>query len=385
MPVTVMTSRERIMAILNKERETDRVGWSPLVDGYYMSSLASGKDIIDVFREINADVMERHVFTWACNLRKQRTGKEQESNTSTDFTENGVRVKEEFKKVEKGTLYTQQYEIPGHVLTSKSIYTDHSPFIPFPLEYFIKNADDIEAFIYVKKKEKYSETYANFIEEEKRIGDFGIATDSAPTSPIQEIIQHLTGIEKFYTEFFPDHLSKIKKLIEVMHEKNMEAYRLIAGSPAPVIINYENTSTTLVSPEIYEKYSLAFIDEYADIMHKKNKIYLTHRCGKLKGLVDLLRKGKDDGIVDISPEPTGDIDIWDARQAWPDKIVQGGIDPTMLTQWTVEQIKDYVRKILKMTDGTDRLIIGTADATPKDAKMANLMAVGEVVTEKMPG
>ena len=373
-----MTSRERLLAILNKEKEVDRVGWSPLIDGYYMSSLSPEKDIIDAFKEINADVMERHVFTWNSNLENKKIGKDLDNN-SISFAENGVIVSEKLKKVEKGTIFTRQYEIPGHNLTSKSIYTKESPFIPFPLEPFIKTTEDIEAYIYVKKREKYTERFSDFIKEDNRIGEAGIATDTAPTSPIQDIIQHLIGIEKFYTVFFTDYLNELEKLMEVMHEKNLEAYKLLANSPAPVVISYENTSTTLVSPAIYEKYSLPYIDDYADILHKKNKIFLTHRCGKLRGLVGLLKKGKDDGIIDISPEPTGDLNIWDARKAWPDKIVQGGLDPTFFIQWSPGKVKDYVKLILNEAGGRDRLIIGTADATPKDAKIENLKAVGEVI------
>lgn len=379
-----MNSRERLLRILNNEPGIDRVGWSPLIDGYYMSSFPKKRDIIEVFREINADVMERHVFTWNSNFENKKIGIDSDDNSLIGFTENGIRIKEELKKVEKGTLLIKQYEIPGHILTSKSVYTKESPFIPFPLEYYIKTPEDIEAFIYIKKKEKYIERYSNFIEEDKRIGDMGIATDSAPTSPVQEIIQHLTGIEKFYTLFLTDNPGELDRLIEVMHEKNIEAYKLIAKSPAKVVVNYENTSTTLVSPAIYEKYSLNYIDDYADILHKKNKIYLTHRCGKLKELVDLLRKGKDDGIIDISPEPTGDLDIWDALEAWPDKIVQGGLDPTILTQWSTEKVKDYISLILSRADG-DKLIIGTADATPKDAKIENLIAVGQVIDKEWSG
>ena len=373
-----MTSRERLLAILNKEKEIDRVGWSPLIDGYYMSSLSPEKDILDAFKEINADVMERHVFTWNSNLENKKIGKDLDSN-SISYTENGVKASEELKKVEKGTLLTRQYEIPGHIVTSKSIYTKESPFIPFPLEPFIKTAEDIEAFIYIKKREKYIERFSNFVKEDNRIGEAGIATDTAPTSPIQDIIQHLIGIEKFYTVFFTDHLNEIEKLMEVMHEKNIEAYKLLANSPASVVISYENTSTTLVSPAIYEKYSLPYIDDYADILHKKNKIFLTHRCGKLMGLIGILKNGKDDGIIDIGPKPTGDLNIWDAREAWPDKIVQGGLDPTILTQWSPGKVKDYVRFILNKTGSRDRLIIGTADATPKDANIENLKAVGEVI------
>ena len=240
---------------------------------------------------------------------------------------------------------------------------------------------DIDPYIEVKKREKYIERFEDFVKEDSRIGDMGIATDSSPTSPIQSVIQHLTGIEKFYTLFFTEHLAELERLMDVMHEKNLEVYRLIARSPARVVIDYENTSTTLVSPQIYEKYSLRQIDDYADILHGAGKIFLTHRCGKLKGLAGLLKKGKDDGIIDISPGPTGDLDIWDAREIWKDKIVQGGLDPTSLSHWPVERLKDYVKEILEKTGYGDRLIIGSADATPQDAKLENLKQVGKILED----
>lgn len=374
-----MESRERLLAILNKEKSPDRAGWSPLVDGYFMSSFSENKDIIDVFKEIKADLMERHVFTWSSSFENKKIGLKNNKNNVIEISENGVRIKEELRKVKKGIEIIRQYEIPGHVLTSRSIYTKESPFIPFPLEYAIKTPEDMEAYVDIKNKEKYVRKYSRFIKEDLRIGNIGIATDTAPTTPVQEIIQHLTGIEKFYTKFLLDYRKKLEELMEVMHEKNLEVYRIVADSPSKIVINYENTSTTLVSPEIYEKYSLQYINDYSDILHSKDKIYLTHRCGKLKGLIDLLKKGKDDGIIDISPKPTGDLDIWDAQELWPDKIVQGGLDPTTLTHWTIDRLKDYVRMILDKTDSHERLIIGTADATPKNAKLENLIVVGEVL------
>ena len=70
----------------------------------------------------------------------------------------------------------------------------------------LKTVEDIEAFIYIKRREKYIEKFSNFTEEDNRIGNAGIATDTGPTSPIQAIIQHLIGVEIFYTVFFTDYL-----------------------------------------------------------------------------------------------------------------------------------------------------------------------------------
>lgn len=383
---SIMTSRERLMAILNREKKVDRVAWSSLIDGYFMSSFPPGKDIIDIFKEINADVMERNVFTWESNIMKwvlpRISDEGSESYIVERYVGDGVSVSKEETTDEKGTLLTLKYKTPGYTLTGRFLFTKGSPYISYPIEPLIKTIEDLEAYEYIKKKEKYIPNYSNFIKEDKRIGDTEIATDIGPESPIQTLITVLIGVEKFYTVFFVDYLDKLISLMDMMHEKNLECYEIIANSPADVVIDYENTSTTLVSPEIYKRYSLPCINDYADILHERNKIYLTHRCGKLKNLLVFLREGRDDGITEISPAPTGDLNIWDAWEALPNKIVMGGIDPTFLTQWSPEQIKEYVWVILMNVRGGERLIIGTADATPKDAKIENLKAVGECIIEE---
>ena len=350
--------------------------------GYFMSSFPDSKDIIDVFKEIHADVMERHVYTWQ-GIIEHRKGISRlntlNNSSNQAYSESEITVSRETQPHENGTLLTVEYDIPGYRLTSEFLYTEESPYIPFPVKPLIRTVEDLEAFTYIKKRERYIPNYSYFLKEDQRIGDAGIATDTGLTSPIQELIQVVIGIEKFYTEFYLNHLEKLEKLLRIMHEKNLECYEIIADSPAEVVINYENTSTTLVSPDIYKTYSHGCIDDYADVLHRKDKIYLTHRCGLLKNLMGLIKKGKDDGIVDISPEPTGDVTLLEAREALPGKIVMGGIDPTFLTQWSAEQIGDYVKDIISRVGSGARIILGTADATPKDAKMENLTTIGKIV------
>jgi uroporphyrinogen-III decarboxylase len=164
-----------------------------------------------------------------------------------------------------------------------------------------------------------------------------------------------------------------------MHESNLRGDEVIAASPAEVVIGYENTSTSFISPAIHRKYASPCINDYADLLHEHGKIYLTHRCGTLQALVDEIREERDDGVVDISPEPTGNLPLWEAKEAWPDKVVLGGFDATFLTNWTTQQIRNYAREILERSNGLDRLILGSADAVPKTARTENLRAVGEFV------
>ena len=78
---------------------------------------------------------------------------------------------------------------------------------------------------------------------------------------IQLIINLLIGIEAFYTEFFVEHLEPLESLMQAMHRRNLRAYEVMAESPADVVIGYENTSTTYISPTIYRKYVTGFQGE----------------------------------------------------------------------------------------------------------------------------
>lgn len=382
-----MNSRERLMTVLRGEGLPDRVPWAPLIDGYYMSSRPPGTDILDAFREVEADIMERHVWTYRMNMNLPREpGAVERFMTEGEITfeEEGVVVGLKLEAHPKGRLLTRTYEIPGRTLTETGLFTEQSPYLPFPVEPLLKSVDDMKAYEYVLKRRRFEPNYDVFVREDERIGAEGIATDSGLTSPIQELLQHLIGIEAFYTTFYTDHLAELESLMTVMHESNLDAYEVMAASPADIVIGYENTSTSFISPTIHRKYVSPCINDYADLLHERDKVYLTHRCGTLRALAEAIRDERDDGVVDISPEPTGDLPLWEAKKAWPEKVVLGGFDATFLTSWRPDRIRDYARRILAESNGIDRLILGSADAVPKTARVENLKAVGAFVKEWAP-
>ncbi len=376
-----MRSRERILAVLRGEA-VDRLPWVPLLDGYYMTAQPPGTDVLEAYREVGADVMERAVWTYGWNLSLPRDPDDLqrfEAGEAVRFVDEGVAVSVCLRDEPKGRMLTRTYEIPGRTLTERALYTEQSPYIPFPVEMLVKDSEDLDAYRYIVERRRFFPNYEAFAREDERVGDAGIATDAGQPTPIQDLLQHVIGIEPFYTTFYTDHLAQLESVMRTMHRKNLEAYEVMAESPAEVVIDYENTSTSYISPAIYAKYVSPCINDYADVLHERGKAYLTHRCGLLKGLLDLIRAEHDDGIVDISPAPTGDTSLWEAKRAWPDKVVIGGIDPTFLTSWHVARLRAYVEEIHRQVRGCTGIMIGSGDAVPKDAVIENLKAVGDVV------
>lgn len=313
----LMTSRERILRVLHGE-VPDRIPWTPLIDPYYLSSLTMPMNQFDAVRAFGGDIFARHVDVFR-----------EAFQTSVEVHENGNKVVrrvipkadiEIITKIVEGCL-TETSNTPIGVLQSKWIYNEHTPYIPFPVEHKLKTLHDVKILKYLSENIGFEPCYDLFEKADAEIGEDGLATATAPGTPFHDLLEEDFGIEKCYYMIY-DHPHEMEDLMEIMHEQRKKAYMIVAGSPAQVVIGYENTSSTTMSPRMYEKYCETQINEYAEIMRKSGKIYLTHMCGKLKGLEKQLSRGHMDGITDIAPEPTGDVSIAEARRMWgPDKSV----------------------------------------------------------------
>ena len=172
---------------------------------------------------------------------------------------------------------------------------------------------------------------------------------------------------------------QINSMVEAMHVKYKEAYRILASSPALVVIGYEDVSTSTSSPDIYRKYTMRYLDEYSDIVHAGGKIFLTHMCGLLKGLADLIGQGRMDGVDSVTPPTTGNLPIDEARSAWPGKIIVGGLEPKSLVTLSVEEVNAYTLDTLRRAAPGEGIILSTGDATAFGTPLENLQAVTDVV------
>ena len=103
---------------------------------------------------------------------------------------------------------------------------------------------------------------------------------------------------------------------------------IAAKGPSEVFICYENTNVANSSPTWFEKYELPSLNTYADIVHQYDKKMLIHMCGRINQIIEPIAHAKFDGIIDVSPPPTGDIDFVSTIPLFfeKQKILAGGIE-----------------------------------------------------------
>jgi len=372
-----MTSKERLLTVF-RGKKPDRIPWAPLIDGYFTISLKKkGIDmsVVEALRYIGADILERHVPTYTDILQMGASYMLDVGKGA--LTQGNVKVSTKLDK-KTGELFAK-YETPVGILNEKYLYTESSPYLPFPIESKIKKKEDLKIYKYLLENIKHKPCIDEFQTEADYIGNDGLATASGPSTPLLRVVQREIGVERFYY-FLYDYPKDVEEILDIMHERNKAIYRTIIASPSEVIIDHENTSTTLHSPKIYERYCLTQINDYADIVHSAGKIFLTHMCGTLNNLMELIDRGKMDGITDVAIPPTGDLDLSKALKVWgKNKVVMGGIDATAFTQLSIRGIKEYTRDMLRKVIPGDNFILGSADATPYGTPVENLRAVTEVV------
>lgn len=356
-----MTGRERIMATLKGEPH-DRVAFAPLIDGYYTSSLAEQgiepMDEIETLRYIGADIFLRHcpgyhgVFSddIVCTVEELPDGSRMET-----------------RRTPVGEITTILIKVGGTYFRKK---------------HYVETVEDLAVVKYIADHTEYVIDYDAFRAVDERIGDDGIPTISLPLTPIQEMLQRDVGVENFVYMLY-DYEEEVRDYMNSLHERNLRCFKTLANAPEDmkVFIAYEDTSTTVMGPDWFEEFCTNQINEYADIMHAGGKIYITHMCGKLTGMLDELPKLKVDGIDSVCPPTTGDLKACDALSNLPGKVIIGGLEPPGLQRMSVDEAREAARTVLEECKDYDRFILCTGDATSFGTPIENLKVIADLVKE----
>ena len=174
----------------------------------------------------------------------------------------------------------------------------------------------------------------------------------------------------------------MKEYFEAANARNIRQYQVIAEAPCELVISYEDTSTTVMSKDMFVNFTAPAINEYADILHKANKKFITHMCGKVSGFIDEIGAGRQDGIDSLCPPTTGDLCANDARAVWGNKrVIIGGIEPPSLSRFTVDETIENVKAVIKSMANNNGFILSTGDAVPYGTPIENLVCISHLIKE----
>lgn len=331
-----MTARKRMLTVL--ERGTpDMVPWS-----FYPVLIPRGE-------------VERIARNAGCGLYLHNPA------WHTEIHNVEICVREEWKD-KKTKVITRTLHTPvGSV--SEKVTEDPGYHSPWWIEYRIKNISDYRVVKFMVENTHYYEDFDYFITAEEDLGEDGIVGASVGYSPVWLLMYVYMGIEQFSLDLY-DHPKQLAELIYLIGEKQSEAFRIAARSPARVVHSDDSLTGNFISPRMYKKYCQPFYNKQGQLLHEHNKIYAVHMDGKLKCLRNLIKDTEVDVIESFTLlEQGGDLPIEEARSIWEDKIIIINF-PASLILGGRDKAKSFMLNLFKKIDPANNFIVEISEDLP---------------------
>jgi hypothetical protein len=354
-----MTGKERVRAVLNHE-STDRLAFVPCIDPYFRSGLDTPFNQMDIY-ELQA----------ACGSDMLRGV----SFCKTRFDETVQHVHQENRNGE----IIDFYSTPLGDLKEVQRFTEQSPYIPFPTEYLIKRIDDLKVYRYLLHHMIIEADYENINFLIKKFDNLMVSC-SVEDSSFRQLLTKKIGVENFVYLFYENQ----HELEETFHDLAMHfnnQLHIAAQNPSEVFICYENTNVANSSPDWFKKYELPSLNTYADIVHQYGKKILIHMCGRINQIIEPIAEANFDGIIDVSPPPTGDIDFMKTIPLFSgkQKILAGGIECNTFVLKDLKIFEERISILLDEIPVRSGFMLGSGDAVPMGASLQHFEIIQKLL------
>ena len=327
-----MTGRERMEYTLRGEK-TDRVPLTTIPDEAARSIMPDEYrtcDYIEFYKKIGYDI-----------LMFGKYGMPDESRPVDPFT---VTYPFGSSACEENGVWSHTRKLGRSVLVGK-----HSK--GHPVKYPVETPEDAAVLLdfYDGAKIQKNENYMESLHAaERAVGEHGIFALTLEPSPVQLLIEIECGMENFYY-LLQDAPDLMKRLIDAMYGIRRQEYQITAEAPYSLVIPVENTSTTMISPSFYHKYSLEHIAAFSEIMHANNKKAVIHMCGHLKNLLHEFKAARIDGIHALTEPTVGDCTYETALDVLGEETIIIGapnVDKFQSPSATPESVRECVKTVL---------------------------------------
>jgi uroporphyrinogen-III decarboxylase len=210
----------------------------------------------------------------------------------------------------------------------------------------------------------------------KERGQRGVFLTGWGTSPLMNLVQHVMGLAG--TNFLlADHPSEMEELIDLMHRDNLARAAFVArNTPADIVISVENTSTTLISPQQFEKYCYKHLCDYGRAIESAGKMHELHMCGHTRALLPRINAIPAASIEAYTSPTLGNTRLADGRASAPGKTLVGGTNVNVWL-WPVERIKEYIVTEVAACVDNRRTVLTTAGVAPPGCPAERFRDIGE--------
>ncbi len=353
-----MTPRQRVLAALAGE-PVDRLPWCPFlayVWGTFPENVQK-MSMLEFHNAVGADPLWRGGH---CPVSECPPGEL------------------DIQEVVDETGKTRVYTTPVGTLTER-YHASRIGNTQFIVDHVLKCEEDYKVLCWIEES-------TTFVYNAQATADYIANTEGVTMAMLvprcktafQRLIEEYAGTAEvvYALADFPD---TVETLWRQMVANDLTAARLAAQADFQHWLTWEDSSTTNYSPTMYERYIASEISQWCDILADHGgKKYHQHACGLLKGILPAMVAQGVGGVESLSPPPTGDITLAEARKVvGKDVCITGGIEPTEFLNLSLAQLGPYVEQVI--ADGSaGAFVLANSDSCPPGVTFEKFKLVGDV-------
>lgn len=370
-----MTSKERMMRALNREKPDRLPATIHQWQQYHLDNYMDGMDPLSAFKACGMDAAIQYFEAmgqfWIPDAEKFLV--------ETDDWKDEIEV---VKDDPEDKLLHHTIKTPEGELTYK---TGGNLKTTWVTEYLIKNHDDIKL---IDKYMPVAKVNKEAIQEEyDKVGDNGILRGFV-WGDQAGCWQHaccLMDVQELILECI-DNPGWVHQLLEILLKKKLQFIdESLKGAKFDLIETGGGASSdTLISPNMHEEFCLSYDKKMHQALHDAGHITTYHTCGGMMNILDLILQNETDASETLSPPGVGGNieDPSKVREKFSGKIAMiGGMNQfDVLGKGDKKIITDEVHRLFEGF-GKDGGYIMSASDHFFDAPRENLEAYAEAAKE----
>ncbi len=189
------------------------------------------------------------------------------------------------------------------------------------------------------------------------IGEDGLLMCFLAGTPLGMMYRVYCGVDTlaYLSVDAPDALAD---LFAVMERSYRRSFEITASSGVDALVGMDDTSTTVISPTMFETYNMALTDARADLCRAAGKLYFHHSCGLIRDLLPLYRATRMDAVHAFTEPPIGNVTLDDGRRLLGDRIaIIASVPAISDPAYNESLILESVRALYGRAAGDPRLIL----------------------------
>ncbi len=246
----------------------------------------------------------------------------------------------------------------------------------------VATAEDLKILIQIWEQSKVEpnlEYFCNIKENDK--GRWPVFVTANMASAVQHLIQNETGVENFWY-LLMDCPLLVEQSMDMWQSLLCSKYKIMQMLESDGFYQGENTSTTLISPQYYRKYSLGHIRQFTLAAEYAGVRSLVHMCGLIYDLMADFKDAKINGIHALSPPDIGNTPFEYAYEVMPEGFFSlGRLGSLNWIGKTEEQIIDCLLKILPHHIYREKAFVLLVTADGAHFTLDNLRVVRDAINK----